>query len=202
MAMTDAQFNLSIRDQLLFCCGLVISFFVGPALLGALQSWVGPARAQDAGVLVDMLWFSAFLAGGAVAGNAIAGRRGRFAFLVAFATVPIVVVLAVGQSLAFHDNIHWRSHERALDVVLFNIVYPLMFAVMGSVAVVIVTRSWRKSLAAAATCAIRGVCGGVIFSGAVTFLPLRGYAELVAFVASVGIPAFLCARPISKLLRD
>jgi hypothetical protein len=200
--MSEARLDLAIRDRLVFCSCLVVSFFVGPALGGAVQMWVDPFRAQNATALVDVLWYAAFLAAGAIAGNTIAGRAGRFPFLIAYAAVPIVVFVAVGQSLAFHDDIRWRPHEHILDVVLFNVAYPLMFAVMASIGVAIMTRSWRKARTAAAACAIRGVVGGIIFSGAVSLLPLGGYIEMVAFVASLGIPAFLSARPIYRLLRN
>lgn len=186
-------------DRLTFAGALLLSWCVGPAMSAALDSWLGSVRAQAAGVLVAVIWFAAFMFAGAFAGNAVAGRRGQFAFSVAFALVPIAAVAALLQSFAFHDNVYWRPNERILDIALFNVAYPLTFAGIGAVGVAIVSRSWRKASSAALACAASGVVGGVLFSAAVSFL--QGYAEALAVLSSFGIPAYLCARPIHRRLQ-
>src|SRR5439155_4089567 len=106
---------------LVFAVGLVLSFFVGPAVGAALDFWLGPMRAHDAGALVAVIWFAAFLLAGAVAGHAIAGRRGQFAFSIAFGVFPVSAILFIRLSIAFLANYVWRLIEDGLELALFNI---------------------------------------------------------------------------------
>ena len=179
---------------------LVLGFFALPASGAALELLLGPVRAQDASWISLPVWAAAFLLGGAIAGNAIMGRRGRCPFSMAFAVFPLVAVVVVGQSIAFHDNYRWRQYEHALDFALFNVAYPLTFAAMGWISTIMLTGRQRTAWSAAAACARNGVVGGVIFSVATSFLPLRGRIEAISFVASVAVPAFLSARQLSATL--
>jgi len=108
--------------------------------------------------------------------------------------------MVIGQSLTFHDNYRWRPHEHALDFALFNVAYPLTFAAMAWLGTALLTHDHKTARAAAAACSLNGVIGGVIFSLAITLLPLRGRVEAIAFVASLALPAFLSARHISVIL--
>jgi hypothetical protein len=102
--------------------------------------------------------------------------------------------------MAFHDNYHWRRYEHALDFVLFNIAYPLTFGAMAWVSTMMITRHHKTAWSVATACALNGVVGGIVFSLALEFLPLRGYIETIAFVMSLAIPAYLNARRISIVL--
>src|ERR1700680_302278 len=108
-----------------FAISLVLGFFVGPASKATLDLLLGRLRADNVSWLVSAVWAAAFLFGGAIAGNAITGRRGQFPFSIAFFVFPLSAVLVIGQSMAFHDDYHWRRYEHALDFALFNIAYPL-----------------------------------------------------------------------------
>lgn len=179
---------------------LVLGFFVLSASGEDLNLLLGPARAQNASWMALLVGAAAFLFCGAIAGNAITGRRGRFPFSMAFAVFPLAAVAVIGQSLAFHDNYRWRQYEHALDLALFNIAYPLTFAAMAWVGTIILTRHQRTAWSAAVGCALNGVVGGVIFSVATGFLPLRGRIEVISFAASLAIPAFLSARRLSAII--
>jgi hypothetical protein len=188
------------RRGSLFAICLVLGFFVGPASKATLDLLLGRLRADDVSWLVSAVWAAAFLFGGAIAGNAITGRRGQFPFSIAFFVFPLSAVLVIGQSMAFHDNYHWRRYEHALDFVLFNIAYPLTFGAMAWVSTTMITRRHKTAWSLAAACALNGVVGGIVFSLALEFLPLRGYIETIAFVMSLAIPAYLNARRISIVL--
>jgi hypothetical protein len=188
------------RHALKVAGAVIVSFFFGPAVAAALQWWLGLRRAQDADALLAITWFAAFLAAGAFVGNAIAGRRGRFAFSVAFAVFPLVAIFVVGQSLDFHDNDYdWRPYENILDIALFNVAYPVAFAAMGSIGVGIVVRQWNRALTAAVMCGLAGWAGGVIFSVAVYIFHVHGYVEALSFATSLGIPAVLSTRRVRDL---
>jgi hypothetical protein len=102
---------------------------------------------------------------------------------IAFAVFPVAAALVVGASSSFHDEYNWRRYERALDFTLFNIAYPLTFAAMGSIGAAIATHHRKTALSAAVASALNAMVGGLIFSLAITFLPVRGYVEAIAFVA-------------------
>jgi hypothetical protein len=188
------------RQGSVFAVCLVLSFFVGPALGAVLDLSFGPVLAQSVSWLVTPVWAASFLFGGAVAGNAITGRRGYFPFSIAFFVFPLSAAVVIGQSIAFHDDYHWRRYEHALDFALFNIAYPLTFAAMGWVSTIILTRRQKTAWSAAVACALNGAVGGVFFSLVTTVLPLRGYIGALSFAASVAIPAFLNARRISAIV--
>jgi hypothetical protein len=166
-------------------------------LKATLDIVLGRLRADDVSWLVPAVWASAFLFGGAIAGNAITGRRGQFPFSIAFFVFPLSADLVIGQSLAFHDNYHWRRYEHALDFALFNIAYPLTFGAMAWVSTMMLARRYKTARSVAAACALNGVVGGIVFSLAISFLPLGGYIEAIAFVMSLAIPAYLSARRLS-----
>jgi hypothetical protein len=188
------------RQGSVFAFCLVLSFFVGPALEAVLDLSFGPVLAQSVSWLITPVWALAFLFSGAVAGNAITGRRGYFPFSMAFFVFPLAAALVIGQSIAFHDDYYWRQYEHALDFALFNIAYPLTFAAMGWISTITLTRRQKTALSAAAACALNGAVGGVFFSLVTSVLPLRGYIGALSFSASLAIPAFLNARRISAIL--
>jgi hypothetical protein len=188
------------RQGMVFATCVVLSFCFGPASGGALQLLLGPIRAHDASWITLPVWVTAFLFGGACAGNALTGRRGRFPFSMAFLIFPLAAVAVIGQSLAFHDNYRWRPYEHVLDFALFNVAYAMAFAAMAWVSTIMLTRCNKAAWSAAAACSLNGMVGGAVFSLATRFLPLRGRVEAISFVASLAIPGFLSARRISATL--
>jgi len=192
--------RLTVGQGSIVATCVVVGFFVLPASGAALDLLVGPVRAQDASWIGLPVWAAAFLFGGAIAGHQIAGRGGRLPFSMAFLVFPVATAMVIGLSLTFHDNYRWRPHEQALDLALFNVAYPLTFAAMAWISTTLLTHEQKTARAAAAACFLNGVVGGVIFSLAITFLPLRGRIEGIAFVASLALPAFLSARRLSAIL--
>jgi len=188
---------LTAGQGTVFAICVVLPFFVLPAAGAALDLLLGPVRAQEASWMALPVWFAAFLFGGAIAGDALIGRRGRFPFSMAFVIFPLAAALVIGQSIAFHDSYRWRQYEHVLDFALFNVAYPMTFAAMAWVSTIMLTRSQKTAWSAAAACALNAVAGGAVFSLATSFLPVRGRVELISFVASLAIPAFLSARRIS-----
>jgi hypothetical protein len=188
------------RRGSVFAICLVLGFFFGPASKATLELLLGRVGADDVGWLVSAVWAAAFLFGGAIAGNAIAGRRGQFPFSIAFFVFPLSAVLVIGQSTAFHDDYNWRRHEHLLDFALFNIAYPLTFGAMAWVSTMMLARRHKTAWSVGAACALNGVGGGIVFSLAISFLPLGGYIEAIALVMSLAIPAYLTARRISIVL--
>src|SRR5712671_6390365 len=95
---------ITVRQSSVVAICLVLGFFGLPASGAALDLLLGPVRGQYASWVALPVWAAAFLFGGAIAGNAIAGSRGRFAFSIAFLVFPLAAAAVIGQSLAFHDN--------------------------------------------------------------------------------------------------
>jgi hypothetical protein len=123
--------GLTASQASLFAICVVLGFLVLPASGAALELLLGPVRAQSASWVGLPLWLAASVFGGAIAGNAISGRGGRFPFSMAFLVFPLAAAVVVGQSIAFHDNFRWRQHEHVLDIVAFNVAYPMAFAGMS-----------------------------------------------------------------------
>jgi hypothetical protein len=197
-----APARLTVSQGSIVAVCVVLGFFVLPASGAVLDPVLGPVRAQDASWIGLPVWAAGFLLGGAIAGHQIAGRRGRLPFSIAFLVFPVAAAMVIGQSLTFHDNYRWRPHEHALDLALFDVAYPLTFAAMAWLSTALLTHDQKIAGAAAAACSLNGVVGGVIFSLAITLLPLRGRIEAIAFVASLALPAFLSARRLSVILKQ
>lgn len=183
-----------------FATCVVSVFFALPACRAAVGLLLGSVHAQDASWIEAPVLAAASLFGGAVAGNAISGRRGQFPFSMAFVVFPVAAAVFFGQSMVFHDNYRWRQYEHALDVALFNVAYPLAFAGMAWVSTIVIRRRQTTAWSAAAACALNGVVGGAIFSLATSLLPLGGRIEAIAFAASLAVAAFLSARRLSAVL--